>query len=655
MNEINSFQEIGKARALKNPVVLSFCPSMDLFAVASSKSSITVHRLNWQKLYTISEPSFEINSFAWTPSGRSLCVVGETGEILLWHTEIGLCRQRLVLAPSSGETSSITWSAKKTASSPYGSEDAKFFEDENLPLLQTPGSTDPLMFTKSRIDLRNFVLDVAVVAWHGRVELLAGGNFRVAVCETKGNVVRAWLTEDLGHLVYACHDNEQVSVNRAAVPLFISHSNEIAALACHDMNLSSLFVALQCSVETSQKTWRATLDIFNVNVNALRKRLEESGRSEDTSVAITDILLCGTRIPGTSLWLESDVGEKSAQKLSKSLQNCVSVLTEDVRGKLLELIERITFRLREVQLMVSNHERFDPLLGQKEDPYGNLCVLCESIYQYVKNLADLIEEKSKPFESYCNWLCRQQKLLQYEEAIAAVDDARKKDLEDVLNETRISEPFDELLVAEFAELSVSPFTDVVFERLSDMCTRASNMAQEERIRPLFEIDPSRSKELLRMPAEELGPLSFFSEEGIHKVAIQRGVDDIALLEWNDENLDAEPAVSVYEPPVGDVMSSDFYKGGDLVVLASDEETKSSSLSIVENGEEKKTRMLKKKTKTLSVSRARGLAAVFDGIRVHLFDLECDEEEEEEEGEGEGEGEREGEQEEEQEEDDGDDK
>jgi len=58
------------SKQVRRPILLSWCPSMDLIAVATTPTVVHVHRLGWQRLLSLNAPSFDMSCFSWYPDGE---------------------------------------------------------------------------------------------------------------------------------------------------------------------------------------------------------------------------------------------------------------------------------------------------------------------------------------------------------------------------------------------------------------------------------------------------------------------------------------------------------------------------------------------------------------------------------------------------------
>lgn len=71
-----------------------WCPTMDLLAMLTADGQLQLHRLNWQRLWSVTFDS-PVASFCWRPDGRQLAVGLREGAILLINTEDGETLERM--------------------------------------------------------------------------------------------------------------------------------------------------------------------------------------------------------------------------------------------------------------------------------------------------------------------------------------------------------------------------------------------------------------------------------------------------------------------------------------------------------------------------------------------------------------------------------
>ena len=64
--------------------LLEWSPKMDIIAVGLFNGDVSLHRLNWQKIWTVAPPNHEecfCEAIVWRPDGKVLAVGYSTGEV----------------------------------------------------------------------------------------------------------------------------------------------------------------------------------------------------------------------------------------------------------------------------------------------------------------------------------------------------------------------------------------------------------------------------------------------------------------------------------------------------------------------------------------------------------------------------------------------
>ncbi len=57
-----------------NPLLLAYCPSMELLALGSTDQQVSLYRLNGQRVYNVTQKgtSLTVNRISWKPNGTVL-------------------------------------------------------------------------------------------------------------------------------------------------------------------------------------------------------------------------------------------------------------------------------------------------------------------------------------------------------------------------------------------------------------------------------------------------------------------------------------------------------------------------------------------------------------------------------------------------------
>jgi hypothetical protein len=363
--------------------------------------------------------------------------------------------------------------------------------------------------------------------------------------------------------------------------------------------------------------------------------MEESSSLDSVPDALLDMLLCGTRIDGTLMWLESDVGDKGAAKLSQTIKDAIALCEKQLAELVLKQVQELQYMCREMASHCASTAAFQELYPGKTSPFEVLLKGVGELELRIKGFVKTeLKEMTLPLISFCHWMTRTQKLLIYEETLDGGDANARLEIEKTLKDTRVSEPYSELVVAEFMKTPdedwVAPMIALLLVDVDGLEKLRSEAENSMRLK----VDEQEIVKVIDMPAEELKKVAFHSDSnsaGGATVVLQRG-DYCAMVGWNDAASLPAHAVSVYDAIEGDVVDTGFYKDGKLLVLSYDEDSNASALCLVEDGMEVKQRNLEGHATMLAVGKERGLAAVYNPNHVLLLDVEEDEEEEEEEDE-----------------------
>ena len=593
---------------------LFLCPSMDLVALASSSSALLL-RLSWQRLLQ-STPPGGVVAAAWTPSGRALSLLCATGELRLVPAEASE-EERVTRGTGSGPASFVSWSRA-------------VLDGERMERLRGGGGEKKEKKGRGETkggewaspELALVVADSAVELWQGPSRLA-----RVA-CE---GVWAAWLAPGHAQMVAVCRRGETASVKVLSTPRLAERLHEFSALAVLDESLRAGLERVKAKTAELRTAWKAVFESVVALLQKLQQRLQENGSSETLDETLLDLLLCGARVDGTIVWLDSDVGEKHAAKLVETVAAGGKTAIEQIRAlgsEVAELAERAE-QLRE--LCARDQDGFAGLFERAigvESPYTSLvahCVRLDGVFRKTA-VADM-ERMHEPVMAFCNWLWRGQKLSQFEEAVAAGDDVRRKELQDELNKQRASAVLNERIVAKFMQSPTLDECSQLLETLELEISAGLTMLDQALLGLSDGGKGCTSHTVMDLPAETLRGADFYSN-GLSSALLLDRQDDLAIFSWDDMSQPKGHQVSLYNAAEGEIVGAEFYKDGTMLVLAYDADSDTTYLSLVENGDEIKMRTFKGAADRLGVSKDRGLAAVRVKNTITLIDVENTEEDEE---------------------------
>ena len=86
-----------------------WCPSMDLLALVATDGQLSVHRLNWQRLWSIT-PDSPVSALCWRPDGKLLAAALEVGTVSgQWHKSPNLTQAEYACADASFQALHPGW------------------------------------------------------------------------------------------------------------------------------------------------------------------------------------------------------------------------------------------------------------------------------------------------------------------------------------------------------------------------------------------------------------------------------------------------------------------------------------------------------------------------------------------------------------------
>jgi anaphase-promoting complex subunit 4 len=89
------------------PPPAAWCPTMDLLALAPPGGALSLHRLNWQRLWA-HDPPAAVTALAWRPDGRQLAAGLADGSVLVLDAEDGAVAASAATA-GGGEVTALAW------------------------------------------------------------------------------------------------------------------------------------------------------------------------------------------------------------------------------------------------------------------------------------------------------------------------------------------------------------------------------------------------------------------------------------------------------------------------------------------------------------------------------------------------------------------
>ncbi|KAL8591062.1 hypothetical protein ACOMHN_037295 [Nucella lapillus] len=408
--------------------MLVWAPKMDLIALANAHGEVVMHRLSWQKVWTLAPPSEGdmVGGLAWRPDSKVLAIGYQSGKIRLCDIEKG---EILHATEVEGEVTCMSWTEHKHsegqtfASEPYGEDTSSNY----LPRLQPLNKNyrDSSSVSKDNLDevvedskkLKNqkelnFLIvgtnkDSVHVIVYG-VFPFAQAGFMIQDGSQERRVCSAILTDDLHSLSVVVESTSDESdeidyyILTFDTTLIRSRHKELRMLALKYGLICCLVEHLQTTIQQMSEAWEDILTEMDSKLLKFAEEKKKSGRGT-VSNDFLELLLFG--LPSTELqnFLLHELTDKGLKKLGFSIETSYSNIQKLVVKHLQAVSQAIMYHLSELRGMAQWYDKFgilglDPAAIQEAINAAGTFVLCSS------DLQQVIDGSIKNFKAFFRWL-----------------------------------------------------------------------------------------------------------------------------------------------------------------------------------------------------------------------------------------------------------
>ncbi|GAB1604964.1 anaphase-promoting complex subunit 4-like [Argonauta hians] len=395
-------------------------PKMDLIALANLQGEVVLHRLSWQKVWTIPAPAdnVTVGSMAWRPDGRILAVGYTHGKVCLCHIENADVLHELTIPE---EVTSMSWVSQVfpegTSWSPcaYPEDTSDHYLPKLEPLNKREENVEDAKKVKNQKELNLLVIGSSA----GNVYMFAYGIFpcgsiiltHPSIEDKKSRVTSAMISQDLYTLWLILEVSEEDSSNcdyylaSMDTTLLASRHQELRLLALKYAELSSLLEYLNSTIQQMTEAWE---DILMEMDDKLLKFAEDKKQCGGTRPAVSvstdllEMLLMGRASTELRLFLLHELTEKGLKKLGLSIES--SYLS----------IQKLVVRLQNVGVSLMNHLRDLYGMSMWYDRFGVVGLTSKTLDEAVmasgtfvmkaSELHQVIDRSIKSLKAFFRWL-----------------------------------------------------------------------------------------------------------------------------------------------------------------------------------------------------------------------------------------------------------
>lgn len=397
----------------------------DLIALANVQGEVVLHRLSWQKVWSVPPPSEEVKvkALAWRPDGKVVAAGYSNGRINLYHIENADILHSIHLE---GEITCMEWVCQfcpedaEWKPDPYKEDNFRNYLPKLQPLNKSYGTLSKVSPVEESVEdskqlCEQKELNLLIVGCSSNsMSMYAFGVFpvsRLAVPAINVDKIRkilsATISQDLQSLslVLETEDKEQHShcyLMSFDTKLMASRHKELRLMALKFGQVLTLKEYLQATVQQMSEAWE---DILMEMDSKLLKFAEDKKAAGTGTVSndFLELLLFGTPSPELQTFLLNDLTGKGLQKLGHSIETSYSNIQKLVVKHLQVVSQAILYHLAELRGMSLWYEKFG-VLGLTTQTLHTAIMTVGSFVLKSSELQQVIDDSIKNFKAFFRWL-----------------------------------------------------------------------------------------------------------------------------------------------------------------------------------------------------------------------------------------------------------
>ncbi|XP_056005623.1 anaphase-promoting complex subunit 4-like isoform X2 [Ostrea edulis] len=425
MPEETSFRLMDEKHVSVEVEFMLWSPKFDLIALANVQGEVVLHRLSWQKVWSIPPPSEEVKvkALAWRPDGKVVAAGYSDGRINLYHIENA---DTLHSTSLEGEINCMEWVCQFSPDGavwkpdPYKEDNFKDYLPKLQPLNRSYGTLSKVLPIEESVEDSKQLneqreLNLLIVgSGSNTLSLFAYGVCpvsRLSVPAVNDVQIRrlhsAIISQDLHNLslVVELQNIQQLTsfhLMSFDTKLIASRHKEMRMMALKFGQVLTMTEYLQSTVQQMSEAWE---DILMEMDSKLLKFAEDKKAASTGTVSndFLELLLFGTPSPELQTFLLNDLTGKGLQKLGHSIETSYSNIQKLVVKHLQVVSQAILYHLSELRGMSLWYEKFG-VLGLTTQTIQNTIMAVGSFVLKSSELQQVIDDSIKNFKAFFRWL-----------------------------------------------------------------------------------------------------------------------------------------------------------------------------------------------------------------------------------------------------------
>lgn len=413
----NGMRQLEERHMATKVDIMIWSNKMDLLALSNSKGEVALHRLSWQKVWSLSPPAEDVivKGIAWRPDGKVIAIGYSNNHLILVDVENKETTHKTNYGENDHVISYICWLEDGTAANSNSNHNFTEGKEHNylpklLPISRTFGSisdesNEVLEDTKKIIDQKNLNLLIVGLS-NGKLYINIFGLFECGIVELpeeikyNSKILGVEISANLKNMFLSIANDGKLKLAVYDISVLSLYSWEIHALAYKYGQLMSLVDYLDNTMHSISEAYE---NMLLLEMESKLSQYADSMPEGTVSADFLDLLMFGTQTDALETFLLHDLTDKGIKKLGHSIELSHTNIQKLILKHLQAVGQNIAYHLSELRGMARLTECFK-LLGVDESVVAKSFTETGAFLVKANEVILVIDESVKKYKALFKWL-----------------------------------------------------------------------------------------------------------------------------------------------------------------------------------------------------------------------------------------------------------
>ncbi|GFR06751.1 anaphase-promoting complex subunit 4 [Trichonephila clavata] len=423
---IMSFRQLEQRHVSAEIALMAWNPMLDLIALATVNGDVLLHRLSWQKVWSVSSGStkdkiVQVTALAWRPDGKILAYAYDTGAITLCDVENS---EAVHVLDVHCVVTSLTWvqcmQLDPEEYRPIYTDRSKEFLQRHFALSKgystASNKSEEMAEDFKRMKGQKELNILAIGMEIGSVHLHSFGMYPtgfIDVCikpddPKKDRVISVALSKDFRLLTVVLEkkgeeENYSYYYRSYFISLIYDCVGEIKIVSLKFGQISSLLTCLSSTIRAISEAWEDILLEIDTKLHNYAHQKYTASEEGTISDDFLELLMFGNPSDSLEKFLMHDLTESGLKKFGQSIELSYSNIQKLVLKRLQNVAVALFYHLNELKGMAMWTEQFGPI-GLKESLVNEAVMATGSFVLKANEIQQVIDNSLKNFKAFFRWL-----------------------------------------------------------------------------------------------------------------------------------------------------------------------------------------------------------------------------------------------------------